>query len=190
MSAGVVVERTSLWPSARKALEVLGGEGGDQLAQTGHGPAPGRPHLVLAPAPGHGGGRPHQAHGEQVLAQAVVDGVEEPVAGQGTAFGQHPFLDHGPIQDLSRGLAEQRAVEVDEDGARCHELEPKAVGWPVQGPKKAIHQGRKLGEGIAGGEGDPFSRLIRFGGGASVSLRSEVILAPPQRICQSVSTDT
>ena len=64
-----------------EGAQVLGGEGGDQLAQSGHGPAAGRLHLVLAPAawPRRGGG-PHQAHGEQVLAQAVVDGVEERVA--------------------------------------------------------------------------------------------------------------
>ena len=80
MSAGVVVdehEPVALGPEGGQALR---GEGGDQLAQGGHRPPAGRLDLVLAPAPGHPGRRPHQAHGEQVLAQAVVDGVEEPVA--------------------------------------------------------------------------------------------------------------
>ena len=76
--------------------QALGGERGDQLAQRGHRPPAGGLDLVLAPAPGHPGGRPDERHGEQVLAQAVVDGVEQLVPRQRAPLGQHPLLRPAP----------------------------------------------------------------------------------------------
>ena len=119
MSAGVVVESTSRWPSARKAARRCGANGATMSLRR-NGPPAGRLDLVLAPAPGHPGRRPDQAHGEEVLAQAVVDGVEELVARERAPLGQHALLHQGPVEDLARGLAQQGAVEVDEDGALRH----------------------------------------------------------------------
>ena len=50
--------------------------------------------------------------------------------------------------------------------------------------------GPELGEGIAGGEGDPFSRLIRFRGGASDYLRSELHFGGISAISQAALADT
>ena len=113
-------EAVALGPEGGQAL---GGEGGDQLAQGGDRPPAGGLHLVLAPAPGHPGRCPHQAHGEQVLPQAVVDGVEQPVAGERPPLGHHSLLHQGPVQSLARRAAQQGAVEVDEDGALRHGYE-------------------------------------------------------------------
>ena len=107
----------ALGPEGGQALR---GERGDDLAQRGHGPPAGRLDLLLVPALGHPGGRPHQAHGDEVLAQAVVDGVEELVARERAALGQHSLLHEGTVEDLARGPAQQGAVEVDEDGAFRH----------------------------------------------------------------------
>ena len=110
--------------------QALRGKGGDELAQGGHRPSPGRLDLVLTPAPGHPRRRPHQAHGEQVLAQTVVEGVEQLVAGQGAPRGQHALFDQGLVEDLPRRVAQQGAVEIDEDGALRHGTKPKAVRCP------------------------------------------------------------
>ena len=107
-------------PLGPEGGQALGREGGDQLAQGGHGPPARRLHLVLAPAPRHPGRRPDEAHGEEVLAQAVVDGVEELVARQRAPLGQHTLLHQGPVEHLARGVAQQRPVEIDEDGALGH----------------------------------------------------------------------
>ena len=100
--------------------QALGGERGDDLAERGDGPPAGRLDLFLMPAPGDPGGRPHQTHGHEVLAQAVVDRVEDLVAGQRAPLGQHSLLHEGTVEDLAGGPAQQGAVEVDEDGAFRH----------------------------------------------------------------------
>ncbi len=63
-------------------IEVLGGEGGHQLRQVGYRPPARCLHLALIPSLGHPGRRPDEAHGEEVLTEAVVDGIEEPVPRQ------------------------------------------------------------------------------------------------------------
>ena len=100
--------------------QALGGERSDDLAQRGDGPPAGRLDLFLMPAPGDPGGRPHQTHGQEVLAQAVVDPVEDLVAGQRAPLGQYSLLHEGAIEDLAGGPVQQGAVEVDEDGAFGH----------------------------------------------------------------------
>ncbi len=120
MSAGVVVESTKPVALGPEFGQALGGERGDDLAQRGDGPPAGRLDLLLVPAPGHPGRRPHQAHGDEVLAQAVVDRVEDLVARQRAPLGQHSLLHEGTVEDLAGGPAQQGAVEVDEDGALRH----------------------------------------------------------------------
>ena len=100
--------------------QALGGERGHDLAECGDSPPTGGLDLFLVPALGHPGGRPHQTHGEEVLAQAVVDHVEDLVARQRAALRQHSLLHEGTVEDLARGPAQQGAVEVDEDGAFRH----------------------------------------------------------------------
>ena len=100
--------------------QALRGERGDDLTQSGHGPAARRLDLFLVPAPGNPGRRPHQAHRKEVLAQAVVDRVEDLVAGERAPLGQYPLLDQGMVEDPARGPAQQGAVEVDEDGTFRH----------------------------------------------------------------------
>ena len=107
----------ALRPEGSEALRC---ERGDDLAQPGDRPAAGGLNLLLAPAPGHPGGRPDQAHGEEVLPQPVVDRIEELVARERASLGQHSLLHEGVIEDLAGGPAEQRAVEIDEDGAFRH----------------------------------------------------------------------
>ena len=151
--------------------QALGGERGHELAERGDGPAAGGLHLFLVPSSGHPGGRPDEAHGEQVLPEAVVDGVQELVAGQGSAGGQDPLRHQGLVEHLARGVAQQGPVEVDEDGALGHGLSLKqlpfapparrAVAADGRPGERRAETSRKLGEGIAGGEGDPFSRLTR-----------------------------
>ncbi len=107
-------------PLRTEGGQPLGGEGGDQLAEPGHCPPSGRLDLLLTPAPGHPGGRPHQGHGEEVLPETVVHGVEQLVPGERAPLRQHPFLHEGPVQHLARRTAQQCPVEVDENGARGH----------------------------------------------------------------------
>ena len=57
---------------------------------------------------------------KQVLAEAVVDGVEDLVAGERAPLGQHALLHEGTVEDLAGGPAQQGSVEVDEDGALRH----------------------------------------------------------------------
>ncbi len=98
----------------------LRGERGDDLAQPRDRPAAGGLDLLLVPALGHPGGRPHEAHGDEVLAEAVVDRIEELVPRERAALGQHSLLHEGAVEDLAGGPAQQGAVEVDEDGAFGH----------------------------------------------------------------------
>ena len=180
----------------------LRGERGDQLAQGGHRPAPGRLDLVLAPAPGHPGGGPHEAHGEQVLSEAVVDGVEQPVARERATLGEHALVHQGAVEDLAGGMCEQRAVQVDEDGA-CAPLvatatQPKAVPLPRRGPRPprtgvrersrsdrglrtgtAAERARNWEKGPPGGRAIPSQDSSGLGGGASDSLRSDVHFGRP-----------
>ena len=100
--------------------QALGGERGDDGAERGDGTPTGSLDLFLVPAFGHPGGRPYQGHGDEVLAQAVVDRVEELVAGERAPRRQHSLLYEGMVEDLARGPAQQGAVEVDEDGAFRH----------------------------------------------------------------------
>ena len=107
--------------------QALRRERGDQLGERRHRPLACGLDLVLLPAAGDPGSGPHQAHGEEVLAEAVVHRVEEAVPGQRAPLREHPLLDQGTVQHLSRGSAEQRPVEVDEDRALGHGTQPKAV---------------------------------------------------------------
>src|SRR5580692_12235212 len=68
--------------------------------------------------------------------------------------------------------------------------EPKAFWLLVRGPGSPSERGPELGEGIAGGEGDPFSRLIRLRGGASDYLRSGIYSAGTSTISQAALADT
>src|SRR5258708_2753631 len=63
--------------------------------------------------------------------------------------------------------------------------EPKRSSGEVLIPPVPPEMGRELGEGTAGGEGDPFSRLIRIRGGASDFLRSERYSAGLSAISQA-----
>jgi hypothetical protein len=107
-------------PFSAERGETLWGKGGDDPAQGRDGTVPGGPDLLLLPAPGHPGGGPDQPHGDEVLAQAVVDGIEQLVAGQRPAFRQDPLVHEGTVEDLAGRPAQQGAVQVDEDGALRH----------------------------------------------------------------------
>ncbi len=110
-------QHVSIGPEGRQALR---GEGCHQVGQGGNGPPPRSLHLLLAPATGDSGRGPDQRHGEEVLAQPVVDRVEQAIPGQGASGGQHPLLDQGAVEHLARGPREQGAVEIDEDRALGH----------------------------------------------------------------------
>ena len=194
----------------------LGPEGGQalrrerrhELAEGRDSPPPRCLDLLLAPAPGDPRGGPDQSHGEEVLPEAVVDGVEQPVAGHSPALGQDTLLDQGLVQHLARSVCQQRAVEVDEDSTLGHGGQPKTVspgcegglrgfrprsdtaGSPAPASSTAAGKSPELGEGIAGGEGDPFSRLTRVGGGASDSLWSAIHFVGVSAISQAVVRDT
>ena len=101
-------------------LEILGGKGGHQLRQVGDRPLARCLHLALAPSFGHPGRRPDEAHGEEILTQTVVDGIENLVPRQRPPLGQDPLVHQGLVERLPRGTTEQRAVEVDEHGALGH----------------------------------------------------------------------
>ena len=92
MSTGVVVARTSSCPS-RRNCEALGGEGLQEPSQPLDRPLGGPPHVLLAPTPRHVGGGPGQAHADDVLAEAVVEGIEQSLARQGPSLVDHPLGD-------------------------------------------------------------------------------------------------
>ena len=56
----------------------------------------------------------------EVLAQAVVDRIEDLVAGERAALREDTLLHEGTIEDLARCPGQQGAVEVDEDGTLRH----------------------------------------------------------------------
>ena len=69
MSTGVVVAKHEEVTVGPERLEILGGKGGHQLRQVGDRPLARCLHLALAPSFGHPGGRPDEAHGEEVLTE-------------------------------------------------------------------------------------------------------------------------
>ena len=81
---------------------------------------------MLIPALGHPGRPVGQPHGQEVLAEKVIDGVEQPVAGQGTPGSDDPFFTQRPVEHGTRGSSEQGAIQIDEDGT--HALEATNPG--------------------------------------------------------------
>ena len=79
-------------------FQILRGERSHHRDELRHGSLAGLAHLVLAPTLGHPGRGPNQAHRNEVLSEAVIDGVEQLVPGQAASLGQHPFVDQGPVQ--------------------------------------------------------------------------------------------
>ena len=111
------------------------GERGDQGHQAVDGPLAGPADLGLGPAPGHQGGRPGQGHGRQVLAQPVVEGVEQAVAGYAPPAGDHPLAGQRPVEHRAAGPAQQRPVEIDEDGGHGARGYRAGIGARFVGPE-------------------------------------------------------
>ena len=165
MSTGVVVESTRRWPVGPEGGQALGGERGDQLAQPGHRPPAGRLDLLLAPAPCDPGRRPYEGHGQQVLAEAVVHGVEQPVPGQRAGPRAAPPPHEGPVQDLARCPAQQCPVEVGKTALGATVTQPKAVRPPPP-------RGTRRGSGSAWVSGHGIRRRDEPGGRAIPSRDS------------------
>ena len=121
-------------------------------------------------------------HGQDVLAEPVVEGVEEAVAGKPVRpLPTTPSATSAPWRAWPAGPTQQRPVEIDEDGA--HRAEVTAGDGPAAPPKLPPERG----EGTAGGGGDPFTPT-RQGteGGIPVSSRSASIVVAARVICQAV----
>ena len=164
-----------------------GGERGHQgrpaRARPARRPGPRRPGTSPGPPgppPGPG------AMATQVLAEPVVEGVEEAVAGH-RALGHHALGHQGGVEDRPAGPTQQRAVEIDEDGA--HEAEATAAG-PGPGATAAAKPVPDAVKGSPGGWRSLHTDSSRNGGGVPVSSRSAVHCAGVARICQAALGDT
>ena len=112
MSSGVVVESTSQ-PCPPEVGQHPRGEGGDQAGQAGTALSPARPASAVQPRAARAAARARAM--EDVLAEQVVEGVEQAVAGESPTRLHHPLGHQGLMEGRPAGLAQQRPVEIDED---------------------------------------------------------------------------
>ena len=99
----------------------------------------------LRPATGDERRRPGQGHRRQAFAEPVVRGVEQPVAGDATV-GRHDALGlQRGVQHLAAGLAQERPVEVHEDGSHRSEATGTDLTTPMEAKSTAGRERRADG---------------------------------------------
>ena len=145
-------ERTTRLPVGREGLER---ERLDEVDERFDRPFAGPTGPVRRAASHDRRGGPGQCDEGYRLPEDVVEPVEQPVTGQVPAFVDDPFGLHRVVEDRPARRADERAVEVDEDGTPllAHALTLPIAFRAAGGHGARFGPGR--GEGTAGGEAVP-----------------------------------